>query len=76
MEDISQEQQTSLIPHNPQRVLLGRTLLILGLVGWIGLVIYIVQVRYPSVWVLAAALFSWILFFVGKTLLKAKQPDK
>lgn len=53
---------------------LGLALIVAGLVPWIGLTFYIVQVRQPSALVIVAYLLCWATFFVGKTLIKTREP--
>ncbi len=49
---------------------LGVALAAGGFAAWVVLVGIIVYLRTPAVWLLALAAASWVLIFVGKTLMK------
>ena len=54
---------------------LGTALIVLGLIGWVSLMIYIVYQRtangtMPSQAVIVTTIGCWIVFFIGKSLVK------
>lgn len=51
---------------------IGITLMLLGVIPWLALMLYIVQVRIPSGPVIAATVACWAIFFLGKTLTKSR----
>ena len=53
---------------------LGISMIVAGLIPWIALTVYIVQIKHPSMPVLVAYVLSWVVFFVGKTILKTPEP--
>jgi Kef-type K+ transport system membrane component KefB len=55
--------------------MLGTALIVLGLIGWVSLMIYIVYQRtangtMPSQSVIVTTIACWIVFFIGKSLIK------
>ena len=51
---------------------LAITLMVVGLAAFVCLMLYIGFNRFPSLPVVLLTLFSWVIFFIGKSMLKSR----